>query len=73
MLLLADPKDLTGDAAANYQIIEKAGLPIEVFSAPLDVAQFDAELSRGRLVRRCNFRHRRTGEPKSPLAEAIDG
>ena len=37
VLLLADPKELTGDAAANYQIIEKAGLPNRV-RLPLDPA-----------------------------------
>ena len=31
VLLLTEPKELTGDAAANFAIIEKAGLLIETF------------------------------------------
>ncbi len=64
VLLLADPKDLTGDAATNYQIIKKAGLRITPFAATeLNGAAWlvDAILGTGA-----------TGEPKSPLAEAID-
>ncbi len=64
VLMLADPKDLTGDAAANYQIIAKAGLRIVPFAASeLAGATWlvDAILGTGA-----------TGEPKSPLAEAID-
>ncbi len=64
VLMLADPKDLTGDAAANYQIIAKAGLRIVPFAAS-ELAEatwlVDAILGTGA-----------TGEPKSPLAEAID-
>ncbi len=64
VLLLADPKDLTGDAAANYQIIAKAGLRIVPFAAS-EIAGatwlVDAMLGTGA-----------TGEPKPPLAESID-
>ena len=32
ILLFARPEDLTGDAAINYQIAARSGLPISVFS-----------------------------------------
>ena len=51
VLLLADPKDLIGDAAANYQIIAKAGLRIVPFAA--------SEISRRHMVSRCHSWHRR--------------
>jgi NAD(P)H-hydrate epimerase len=64
VLMLADPKDLTGDAATNFRIIEKAGLRIVPFAeSELAGATWlvDAILGTGAI-----------GEPKSPLAEAID-
>lgn len=63
VLLLADSKDLTGDAAMNYQINANAGLHIVPFAEPeLAGATWlvDAILGTGA-----------SGEPKSPLAEAI--
>src|SRR5881394_299563 len=35
VLLFARPEDLTGDAAINYRIIARSGLPIAVFAGPL--------------------------------------
>jgi NAD(P)H-hydrate epimerase len=34
VLLFGDPADLKGDAAVNYHILARAGLPIEVFADP---------------------------------------
>ena len=64
VLLLADPKELTGDAATNYQIIEKAGLRIVPFAA--------AELAGATWLVDAILGTGASGEPKSPLAEAID-
>ena len=64
VLLLTDPKALTGDAAANYQIIEKPGLRIVPFAA--------AELSGATWLVDAILGTGAIGEPKSPLAEAID-
>ena len=36
VLLWADPDELSGDAAANYRILEKTDAPIEVFANPHD-------------------------------------
>ena len=37
VLLWADPAELTGDAAANYQILSKTDVPIDVFGSSDDV------------------------------------
>jgi NAD(P)H-hydrate epimerase len=63
VLLTAPPADLHGDAAANYAILAKSGLPIVEFStAELSGAEWivDALLGTGT-----------TGAPRSPLDEAI--
>jgi NAD(P)H-hydrate epimerase len=43
VLLWADPAELTGDAAANFQILAKTDVPIEVFGGGL--SQFSGGLS----------------------------
>ena len=72
VLLLADPSELTEDAAANFTIIEKAGLSVEVFTAPLDSARFDAALTGSAWLVDAILGTGASGEPKSPLAETID-
>jgi NAD(P)H-hydrate epimerase len=71
-LLLADPNELTGDAAANFQILQKANLPIEVCTAPLDVARFTQQLAGASWLVDALLGTGAIGEPKSPYAEAID-
>lgn len=41
VLLFAEPAELTGDAAANFAILQKCGLPIEVFGKTRDTALVD--------------------------------
>ena len=72
VLLLADPSELSADAAANYSILEKSGIPIEIFSTPLDVGKFDTALAGAAYLVDAILGTGATGEPKSPLAEAID-
>src|SRR5262245_41503784 len=72
VLLLTDPKELTGDAAANFSIIQKAALPIEVLSAPFDIVRFNAALAGSAWLVDAILGTGATGEPKSPLDEAID-
>ena len=47
-------------------------MPIEIFSAPLDATRFDAALARSAWLVDAILGTGATGEPKSPLAEAID-
>ena len=72
VLLLSAPSELTGDAAANLSIIQKAGLTIDVFAAPLDAHRFDAALAGCAWLVDAILGTGATGEPKSPYAEAID-
>lgn len=70
--LLCSPQDLAGDAAANFSIIKKAALSIEIFAAPLDVIQFDSVIARSAWLVDAILGTGASGEPKSPYAEAID-
>jgi NAD(P)H-hydrate epimerase len=68
MLLFADPAELTGDAAANYKIVERSGIPMracwqaEGVPAFLDAVEWviDALLGTGA-----------SGPPRPPLDRAI--
>jgi NAD(P)H-hydrate epimerase len=71
-LLLAEPSELSGDAAANYRILEKSGAPINVFGSPLNVSRFDRELAGAVWLVDALLGTGAVGEPKSPYAEAID-
>src|SRR5438045_912663 len=44
VLLFARPEQLTGDAAINYQIIARSGLPIDVFADAVDVEALRRDL-----------------------------
>src|SRR6516225_3508327 len=47
VMIFAHPQDLTGDTAINYQIIAKAGLPIEVYAGESwDERTLQAELAK---------------------------
>ncbi len=72
VLLLCDPQELAGDAAENFAIIEKSGLSIECFAAPLDGKRFNAVISGSAWLVDAILGTGATGEPKSPLAQAID-
>jgi NAD(P)H-hydrate epimerase len=68
VLLLDDPELLRGDAALNYQVLSKSGVPIdlanlEAFASRLSGASWivDAILGTGA-----------SGEPREPYATAID-
>src|SRR5437773_4596519 len=46
ILLFARPEELSGDAAINYQILARTGLPVEVHAAnPVDVPSIWRELA----------------------------
>lgn len=68
IVLCGDPKQLSSDAAANFAIIEKAGLPIRAF----DAQQFSHDFAGAAYLVDALLGTGATGEPKSPIAEAID-
>src|SRR5207249_245677 len=71
VLLFADPAELTGDAAANFQILKKCGVPIIEFADPVDVARLDGELARAAWIVDALLGTGATGEPRPPYDQAI--
>ena len=72
VLLLCSPEELVGDAATNYSIARKGGISIDVFTAPLDIARFDAAIAGSAWLVDAILGTGASGEPRSPYAEAID-
>jgi len=72
VLLLCNPAELSGDAAANFSIIRKASLSTEIFAAPLDATRFDAAIAGSAWLVDGILGTGAVGEPKSPYAEGID-
>jgi NAD(P)H-hydrate epimerase len=72
IVLLGNPEELTGDAAANFSIIRNAGLSIEIVAAPLDTVRFDAAITGSVWLIDAILGTGAVGEPRSPYAEAID-
>jgi NAD(P)H-hydrate epimerase len=72
LALLCDPSELTGDAAANFAIALKAGILIEQFPTPLDVARFDLAIAGSAWLVDAILGTGAVGEPRSPFAEAIE-
>ncbi len=72
VLLLAPPGELSGDAAANFNIIQNVGIAIDSFAAPLDVGKFEDATTGSAWLVDAILGTGAVGEPKSPYAEAID-
>ncbi len=72
VLLWAEPAELTGDAAVNFAILEKSGLPIEVFGKTHDAARLETQLSRAGHIIDCLLGTGATGDPRSPLDAVIE-
>jgi NAD(P)H-hydrate epimerase len=72
VLLWAEPDELTGDAAANYQILAKTGVPIEVFDNRHDPARLSAALATAAWIVDALLGTGARGEPRPPLDAVID-
>ena len=72
VLLWADPSDLTGDAAANYRILEHAGVPIVPMAAETDPARLDREFAGAAWLVDALLGTGARGEPRPPLDMVID-
>ena len=72
VLLWAEPAELTGDAAANFAILEKCGVAIEVFGKSHDPAWLDAALAGAGVVVDCLLGTGATGDPRPPLDAVIE-
>ena len=71
LLLLGEPRELRGDAAANYSIAAKAALPLVDFSAAWDANRFAAELSGAEWIVDALLGTGASGPPRPPWDEAI--
>lgn len=72
VLLWAEPSELTGDAAVNFQILEKSGIPLDVFGRRHDHERLAAALVGARFVVDALLGTGAKGTPRAPLAEVID-
>jgi NAD(P)H-hydrate epimerase len=75
VLIFCDPATLTGDAAANYEIIRRAGLPLEVFAEPAEVfdkARLSTSLAGSEFIVDALLGTGSHGEPRPPLDQVID-
>jgi NAD(P)H-hydrate epimerase len=72
VLLLADPAALRGDALANYQILAKTDVPIEVFGGNSDEALFAAALPKTGWIVDALLGTGATGDPRPPFDRTID-
>ena len=72
LLLWASPSELGGDAAANFRILEKSGVPIEVFAAEHDPARLERQLLGAAWIVDALLGTGARGEPRPPLDAVID-
>ncbi len=71
VVLLGSPDDLRGDAAANYAIIQRSGLPIVDLSRPFSAAALERELVGSEWIMDAILGTGATGAPREPFATAI--
>jgi NAD(P)H-hydrate epimerase len=71
VLLLADPAELTGDAAANYHILEKSDIPIEVYADSAVPERLDRSLAAADWIVDALLGTGATGNPRTPYDQAI--
>jgi NAD(P)H-hydrate epimerase len=72
VLLWALPEELTGDAGANYRILTKTGVPIEVFGSVHDAARLGRELADAACIVDALLGTGARGEPRPPIGAVID-
>jgi NAD(P)H-hydrate epimerase len=72
VLLWANPNDLAGDAATNWRVHVRAGLPWTVIDDRHDAASLVADLAAADWIVDALLGTGATGEPRPPLAAAID-
>ena len=72
VLIWAEPDELQGDAGANFQIIRKAGLPIELFGDRHDPRRLAENLAGATWIVDALLGTGARGEPRQPLDAVID-
>jgi NAD(P)H-hydrate epimerase len=72
VLLWAEPSELRGDAAANFGIIQKCAVPIEVFGDRHDSARLAEQLAGAAWIVDALLGTGARGEPRPPIDAVID-
>ncbi|MBU4272018.1 MAG: NAD(P)H-hydrate epimerase [Planctomycetes bacterium] len=72
VLLWAEPEELTGDAAANFHILTKTDVPIEVFGAADDSGRLSKSLDGAAWIVDALLGTGARGEPRPPFDEVIE-
>ena len=71
VFLFARPEDLTGDAATNYHIIERSGLPIAIHAGLLDIHSLQQEMADAEWIVDALFGTGLSGPVRAPLDQVI--
>jgi NAD(P)H-hydrate epimerase len=71
-LVWAEPGELRGDAAANFAVLERCGVPIEIFGHQHDTARLESHLTGAAWIVDALLGTGATGEPRPPLDAVID-
>ena len=72
VLLCGDPDELQGDAAVNFRIIQRSGLPIHSFGSRYDAEKWDQLLAGTSWIVDALLGTGSHGEPRPPLDAVID-
>ena len=72
VLVWAEPGELTGDAGANFRVLQQAGVPLEVFGHRHDPVRMARHLSGAAWVVDALLGTGAHGEPRPPLDAVID-
>jgi NAD(P)H-hydrate epimerase len=72
VLLWAEPSELTGDAAANFRILEKTGVPLEIFGDEHDATRLEEQLFGAAWIVDALLGTGARGEPRPPLDAVIE-
>ena len=72
LLVWAVPEELAGDAGANFQIVRRSGIPLELFGAGHDAGRLDAHLAGAAWIVDALLGTGARGEPRPPLDAVID-
>jgi NAD(P)H-hydrate epimerase len=72
VLVWAQPDQLSGDAAANFRILQKTDVPIELFGSDHDPGRLDEQLTGAAWIVDALLGTGARGEPRPPLDAVID-
>jgi NAD(P)H-hydrate epimerase len=72
LVLWAEPEELTGDAAVNFQILKKTAVPIEIFGNRHDPKRLAEILAGAAWIVDALLGTGARGEPRPPLDEVIN-